>query len=119
MRTPLATIGPNESSFNVALWHRVLEALGLPVAKKEVAQQKAGPDTQAKVRALQKQLDLALDPNLLVDEATVAAVSNALEKRGLTEPGRSFRVSGTVRLPDGRIRRRQRVVAFDLDLRAV
>ncbi|MFN3531515.1 MAG: Tc toxin subunit A, partial [Candidatus Brocadia sp.] len=43
----------------------------------------------------------------------------ALNKRGLTAASRSFTVTGTVKLRSGEVKKRQRLLAFDLDLRGV
>src|SRR5262249_48042924 len=50
--------------------------------------------------------------------ATTAEVS-ARPKNGPTQSSFSFKVTGTVRTQDGRVQKRQRLLAFDLDLRAV
>ncbi len=118
-RIPLTQVAAKEKSHNVALLHRVLETFGLTVSKKEVDENRAGSDTQEKVRALQSHLNVHPDESSLVDEATIAAIREALRSRGLTDASRSFTVSGTVRLRDGSVRRRQRLLAFDLDLRGI
>lgn len=87
--------------------------MGLPVSRDEVTQSKAGEDTLKKVRTLQRQLDVA------VDEATALAITEVLDKRGLTAASRSFTVTGTVRLRDGKVKKRQQLLAFDLDLSGV
>lgn len=112
-------IALNERSFNVTLLHKALEALGLPVAKNEVDKNKAGNDTLKQVRTLQAQLNVPVDESTLVDEATFLAIAESLNKRGLTAASRSFTVSGTVRLHTGEIKKHQRLLAFDLDLRGV
>ncbi len=119
MQAILKNIALNDRSYNVALLHKILEVFGLPVSKKEVEQHKAGPDTRKKVRALQKQLNVPVDDSTLVNDATVAAVAEALKTRGLTAASRSFIVTGTTRLPNGAVKKRQRLLAFDLDLHGV
>lgn len=119
MKATLKLITLNETSYDVALLHKTLEALGLSVSKEEVEQNKAGPDTLQKVRALQKQLNVPTDESTVVNQATVAAIDAVLTQRGLVNAERSFIVTGTVRLPDGSVKKRQRVLAFDLDLRGV
>jgi hypothetical protein len=119
MEAILKPIALNERSYNVNLLHKALAALGLPVAKREIAQGKAGQDTLKKVRALQVQLNVPVDKSTLVDEATALAIAEALKKRGLTVASRSFTVTGTVRLPNGLVKKRQKLLAFDLDLRGV
>src|SRR5262249_33825928 len=54
-----------------------------------------------------------------VNEETALAIADALEKRGLTDASRSFTVTGVVRQPNGESQKRQQLLAFDLDLRAV
>ncbi len=119
MKIILNPIALNERSHNVNLLQKALEALGLPVAKREVAQGKAGEDTLKKVRALQARLNVPVDDSVLVDEATSLSITEALKKRGLTAASRSFTVTGTVRLRTGEVKKRQRLLAFDLDLRGV
>ena len=119
MKTILKPIALNESSYNVNLLHKASEALGLPVSKREVAQGKAGEDTLKQVRTLQVQLNVPVDDSVLVDEATSLAIAEALKKRGLIAASRSFTVTGTVRLQNDAVKKRQRLLAFDLDLRGV
>ena len=119
MKTIRKPTALNERSFNVSLLHKALKALGLPVAKREVTQGKAGQDTLKKVRALQARLNVPVDKSTLADEATSLAITGALKERGLMAASRSFTVTGTVRLRTGEVRKRQRLLAFDLDLRGV
>jgi len=119
MKTVIRPVKPGEASFHVATLHKALEAMGLPVAEAEIEARKAGTDTRAKVRALQKSLNVPASEGVLLDDATIAAVGAALKERGLTEASRSFTVTGTVRRPNGSPVRRQQLMAFDLDLRGV
>lgn len=119
MKTILKPIALSEQSYNVNLLHKALEALGLPVAKREVAQGKAGNDTLKKVRTLQAQLNVSVDESTLVNEVAAVAIAEALKKRGLTAASRSFTVTGTVTLRTGEVKKRQKLLAFDLDLRGV
>ena len=119
MKTILEPISLNEKSYNVTLLHKALEALGLPVSKSEVDEGKAGEDTLKKVRALQAELNVPVDESTLVDGATSSAIAGALKERGLTAASRSFTVTGAVRLGSGEVRKRQKLLAFDLDLRGV
>jgi hypothetical protein len=109
----------NETSFEVVLLHKALRALGFVVASEEIAQRRAGEDTRSKVRALQAQLGTPADDATLVDETTASAIEDALKQRGLATGSRAFTVNGTVRRRDGSPRRRQQLLAFDLDLRGV
>jgi hypothetical protein len=119
MKTILKPIVLNEKSYKVNLLHKALQALDLPVSKNEVTQSKAGKDTLKKMRALQAQLNVPVDESTLVDDATSLAIAKALNKRGLTAASRSFTVRGTVRLYNGPLKKRQELIAFDLDLRGV
>jgi len=119
MSTQLNPIALNETSYNVALLHEFLAVLGLSVANQEVEEHKAGPDTLAKVRDLQEELNVPVDDSTLVDDNTIAAIAQALDKKGLTEASRSFTVTGTVKLQDASVKRQQRLLAFELDLRGV
>ncbi len=119
MKTILKPIALNERSYNVTLLHKALEALGLPVSKREVAQSKAGEDTLKQVRTLRAQLNVHIDDSVIVDEATSLAITKTLKERGLTAASRSFTVTGSVRLQNGAVKKRQKLLAFDLDLRSV
>src|SRR5690606_13877207 len=119
MRTILKPIKLNEQCPNVGLLHKVLQALGTPVASSEVVRGEAGEDTLRKVRRLQARLDVPVDESVLLDEATALAVEKALKERELTAANRSFIVSGAVRLQDGTLKKRQRLLAFDHDLRGI
>lgn len=119
MKTILKPIALNEKSYNVNLLHKALITLGLPVSKDETTQGIAGQDTLKQVRALQAQLNVPVDKYTLVNEPTSAAISEALTKLGLTDASRSFTVSGSVKLENGSVKKRQRLIAFDLDLHGV
>ena len=119
MRTILKPIALNEKSYNVTLLHKALEAFGSPVAKNEVAKGKAGRDTLKNVRSLQAQLNVPVDESILVYEVTSLAIAETLKKRGLTAASRSFAVTGIVRLYNGSVKKRQKLIAFDHDLRGV
>jgi hypothetical protein len=78
MKSFIKTIAFNEVSYDVALLHKALEVLELPVSKKEVEQKKAGPDTRKKVRTLQKQLTV---PHRSIDkQATTVSPAHVLER---------------------------------------
>lgn len=113
------SISPNDASFDVALLHQILAVLGSEVAPKEVTERCAGPDTQEKVRALRAQMGVPMDERRIVDPTTAMALERLLKERGLIDSACSFTVSGQVRWADGTPGRQQRLLAFDLDLRAV
>src|SRR5438046_1417515 len=117
MKSFIKPIVFNEVSYNVVLLHKALDVLELPVSEKEVEQKKAGPDTRKKVRTLQKQLAVPIDQSTLVNQATAVAIADALERRGFTMASRAFTVTGTGRLSDGSAKKRQLLLAFDIDLR--
>ena len=115
----LRSIALNERSYSVSLLQEALAALGLPVARDEITRREAGSSTLEKVRILQAQLNVSVDDSVLVDETTASAFTLSLQQRGLMTASRSFAVSGAVRLLNGDIKKRQRLLAFDLDLRGV
>lgn len=115
----VSSIAANEVSFDVALLHQILAVLDSEVDTKEVAKRRAGPDTKKKVRALQSHLGVPGDERRIVDPATAMGLQRLLKERGLIESTRSFTVAGQVRRIDGTPGRQQRLLAFDLDLRAV
>lgn len=119
MKTILKPIALNEKSYNVNLLHKALEVLGLPVSKDETSQVIAGRDTLKQVRNLQEQLNVPVDKSTLVNEATAVAIAEALKKLGHTAASRSFTVTGLVKLQNGAVKKRQQLLAFDLDLRGV
>lgn len=107
------------SSTNVATLHKVLDALGYPVSiTDEVDTETVGATTVSGVLALRDQLKVSspVDKNILVDDAMIVAMTQAMEQRGLLDAQRSFTVSGTVFQTNGAIKKRQRLLAFDLDL---
>jgi hypothetical protein len=115
----IISIAPNEVSFDVALLHQILAVLGSGVTQQEVAKRLAGSETKEKVRALQAQLGVPLDESRIIDQPTALALERLLKERGLVESTRSFTVAGQVRWTVGTPGRQQRLLAFDLDLRAV
>lgn len=119
MKPLLKPIALNETSNNVVLLHQVLAVLGFPVAGEEVEQHTAGPNTLEKVRALQAQSGVDVDESTLVDDATIAAIASALEEGGLTDESKLFTVAGTVRLPDGTVKKQQDLLVYDVDLRGI
>jgi hypothetical protein len=119
MKASMRPVALNEVSYNVALLHSTLSVFGLPVSKEEAEQNKAGENTRQQVRALQDRLNVTADPSTLVDDATIAAMADALSRRGLTTAERSFVVTGTVRFASGSLKKRQDLLAFDVDLRGV
>ena len=84
MNATLRPVAFNEVSYNVALLHAALSALGLDISREETRTNRAGENTRAQVRALQERLHVQPDAAKLVDDATIAAVAEALQRRGLT-----------------------------------
>ena len=119
MKTILNPIALNEKSWYVNVLHKVLIALGFSVNQREINQYKAGEDTLAKVRALQAQFNLPVNDSVLIDEATARAIEKILKERGFLEASRSFTVTGPVKLRSGEVKKRQKLLALDLDLRGV
>jgi Tc toxin complex TcA C-terminal TcB-binding domain/ABC toxin N-terminal region/Neuraminidase-like domain/PA14 domain/Salmonella virulence plasmid 28.1kDa A protein len=117
-RTLIKPLAQNERSLNVILLQNVLDVLGLPASGTEVAEGRAGENTLQQVRKLQTQLNIPVEESMLVDQFTAAAIERALEKQGLTVASRSFTVMGSVLRSDGQVKKRQQVLAFDIDLRA-
>src|SRR5262245_35461765 len=114
MKLFIKPIAFNEVPYSVALLHKVLNVLELPVSKKEVEQRQAGPDTRKKVHMLQKQLNVPIDQSTLINHATAIAIADALEQRGLIKASRAFTVAGAVRLPNGSAKKRQLLLAFEI-----
>jgi hypothetical protein len=119
MKRLLKPVALSEKSYNVNLLQKTLAALGLTVAKDEIAEGKAGEDTVKKVRTLQEKLGVCVDESVLIDETTILAIENSMKERGLTAASRSFNVTGIVKLSTGEVKKRQRLIAYDLDLQGV
>lgn len=119
MKRLMRPIAKDEVSYQVTILHQVLEALGLPVGRGERAERRAGPETREKVRLLQRRLQVPIHDDSLLNSETIAAVSRALREQSLTESAAAFTVAGTVLRVDGSAQKRQRLLAFDLDLRGV
>ena len=119
MKSLLKPIALNETSYSVNLLHKALTALEVPVSKKEVTLNRAGQDTLNQVRKLQEKMNLDIDESLLLNDATTIAFVELMAKRGLLDASRSFIVSGAVRFQNGAVKKRQKLLAFDLDLRGV
>lgn len=119
METIVRPLAPYETSYAVSMLHKALAALGMAVSVEEAARRLAGDTTIRQVRILQRQLNLPANDDLLVDETTAGAITKLLLERGLLEAEHSFVVTGTVRLFNGRGKKQQPLLAFDLDLRGV
>jgi hypothetical protein len=119
MKEKLITVALNETSYNVNLLHKALSALSRPVDKEEAAENRAGSSTLKQVRSLQTILNVPVDESTLVNEITSVAIVEALTKAGLTKTSHSFTVTCTARLANGEAKKRQWLLAFDLDLRGI
>lgn len=104
---------------DVRLLHQELFLLGFQqIPKRETVPGVFGPETQAAVRAFQK--DAGLEVTGIVDEKTARAINervDALQPEGGEEEGASFLVRGRVTHPDGQPLANVKVLAFDRDLR--
>lgn len=109
----------DERSFNVALLHQAILALGLELDESEIKEKQAGQDTLERIRYLQERFGIEFNPDLLVDTPTAIALEKLLQERELTATRRSFTVSGSVSFSNGKAAKRQTLLAFDLDLRGV
>lgn len=119
IKTILKPIEFKAQDYNVSLLHKVLAAIGLPVSSKEVTDRKGGEGTLKQVRVLQKRLKLRIDETVLLDEASILAITKHMNERGLISASRTFTVSGSVKDLGGVNKKRQQLIAFDLDLRGV
>ncbi len=133
LTTPLIA----ETWYRVARLHRGLAALGHPVAAAEVTERRVGPSTRKQwlaagivaARSRGKGARPGTEPGPRTaptpspvpkaGELPAAGLDAALEQGGLSVASRSFTVAGTVRTAAGAPCPRQRLLAFDLDLRAV
>lgn len=113
----ISAVALNEVSFRVSVLHQVLNALGRPVAQAEAGKFKAGADTRAKVRALQKELKLPSESTGVLSETGARSLADALAQRGLVDGSRSFTVNGTVYGANNAPQKRVQLLAFDVDLR--
>lgn len=115
----LERIARGDKGANVKLLHQVLAILGLEVQKDEVSRGFAGDDTLTKVRNLQDRLGVTADVSVLLDEATAIAIVAHMTTSGLVAASRTFNVSGQVTFDNGSSKKRQKLVAYDLDLGGV
>ncbi|HEX2061367.1 MAG TPA: hypothetical protein VHK90_11550, partial [Thermoanaerobaculia bacterium] len=111
-----APIKPNERSQNVAALHEAIRKLGQRVDPIEAREQRAGDTTVRLVREFQRRMNLPAREDVLVDEATAAAINNLLAEQTTDfEPG--YDVSGHVTGPDGQPAAGLAVAAYDQDMR--
>lgn len=120
MNLNIGLIKLDQQGGDVYLLHQVLSAFGLVVSNKEVSIGKAGKDTQRKVRELQKQLGIRpLRNSSLLDEKTIIAIEKEMLSKGFLSSRSSFTASGTVTLANGKVKKQQQLIAYDLDLKGV
>ena len=116
----VGNIKPNERSQNVANLHTAIRRLGQRVDPVELREQRAGETTIQLVREFQKRMNIQPREDLLVDEATAAAINAFLADQAGGEGGEpilGYDVSGHVTGPDGRPASGLTVMAYDQDLR--
>src|ERR1700742_1759177 len=113
------TIAAGETSLRVVVVQQALSALRAKVPEEDLAVGEAAPETEKRLRKLQKQLGVKAGEETLLDEAGHEALEAELKRRDLQVARRSFTVFGSAREADGRSARQQRLLAFDLDLRGV
>jgi len=120
MKFIIKPIKLDQQGGDVYLLHQVLSALGLAVSNNEVSIGKAGRDTQRKVRELQKQLGIrALRNASFLDEKTIIAIEKEMLSKGFLSSRASFTASGNVKLANGKIKKQQQLIAYDIDLKGV
>jgi hypothetical protein len=120
MNIKIEPIKLNQQGGDVYLLHQVLSAFGFTVSSDEVSKGLAGNNTQTMVMELQKDLGITPSNNtFLLDEKTIAALEKAMVSKGLVSSSRSFTASGNVKSANGKIKKQQQLIAYDLDLRGV
>src|SRR5688572_23360377 len=98
MKPILSPIQLNETSFNVIRLHQALAMLGFAVSEHERNEHFAGKTTFEQTRSLQRSLNITIQEDWLVDNATAVAINRELQNRGLfKDESCSFRVRGTVK----------------------
>ena len=112
-------IQSNETSFAVMQVHRAMRLLQLPINPKEMAVKKAGASTQKAIRTWQKQRQLAVNPNQLLDTVTINAMTKTLQGMGYLDTKMRHTVSGKVTSSQGGAASKIKLLAFDLDLKGV
>ena len=108
-----------EISPRVGVLQSALAALGMSVKSRERDLGMAGDDTARQLDRLRDAYELPAGGDALVDGPLGVALERELALRGLNDSAGSFIVAGTVRDRLGVPVVRQRVVAFDLDLRGI
>jgi len=112
-----APVKVNETSANVANLQAALTALGLTMSPDEVKRQTAGQQTLAVIRLFQSQQNIAADGNVLVDDATAAALNKLLHDRQLLTDNKTYTITGRVLNDQQEPLGRKTLAAFDVDLR--
>lgn len=112
-------IKPNEISARVQQLHLAMAVLGLQVDEKERIETRAGDSTQRLIRAFQEQSGIQFDRTVVLDAVTAAAIEKELRARGILEDNCTFIVSGRLIGANGYVSGRLKLMAFDIDLKAV
>ena len=96
-----------------------MRLLQLPVNPKEIAAKKAGASTQKALRTWQKQQQLSVNPNQLLDTVTTNALAKSLQGMGYLDTKMRNTVSGKVTHSEGTYVPKIRLLAFDMDLKGI
>ncbi|MET3934840.1 neuraminidase-like domain-containing protein [Arthrobacter sp. OAP107] len=119
MKISKYNIPTGEASPRVALLHKSLAALGIPIDPEEIESRTLGKDTETKLREIQSRAGIDREDRPPADSVTQNAIEVRLQESGVTEARRSFTVSGTVNDLDGQPVSNVEVLAYDLDLQGI
>ena len=119
MKTRLNPINKNEKSIHVSVLHKAMKALGYTVPDSEMTQRKAGVETMKRIKVLQRRHNIEVTGNELVNEDTLNVIKQALKEKGLLTAENSFTIKGRVAGQTRRVRKNQRLMVYDLDLKAI
>jgi len=96
--------------------HKVLKALGFPVLEEEEKSHRAGESTLKQVRTLQERLKIKFDDKYVIDQTAYEIMIEEMIKTGITDKSDSFIVNGRITNGKGDAVKRQKLVAFDINL---
>jgi hypothetical protein len=104
MKPVSAPVKPGEQSASAAALQDALNALGFQISQDERQKQLAGESTTKMLRTLQRQFQINISTELLVDDITADMINKLLKEKGLldTKPPKNFSVTGVIITDDAR-----------------
>ncbi|WFO15789.1 Tc toxin subunit A [Cellulophaga baltica 4] len=109
----------NETSPVIAVLHKMMQLLHLKVDDQERMEQRAGDNTQERIRAFQEENKLPIDAEFVVDKPTINFMLARLGQLGYLDSKMRRTISGKVVSSSGQALHRVPLGAMDLDLPAI